>query len=253
MTLTSVPAHTGAPIPPGSSAGGLVKAPPCESAAGNSTAVPSPAPCASPDAEIRVEPWDDPVVERIGFSPQSSYVELFWLPVLGPSALLLVRRVADLLVEHADGVAVPADELARALGLGGTAGRHAPFPRAVARCVRYGMARAQGTGCLGFRRMVAPLPLRLARRLPSHLAERHAEWERAGHRLGDGARLRHRVRLLALEAAGGAPDWRAVERHLHLLGVHPALADDAVRWVAPALPAAWPGPGGPGQSVRPAP
>ncbi|MGH9299637.1 MAG: hypothetical protein ACRDZT_06945 [Acidimicrobiales bacterium] len=33
---------------------------------------------------LRVEAWPDPVVDEIGHDPRSSYVEIFWLPVLGP-------------------------------------------------------------------------------------------------------------------------------------------------------------------------
>jgi hypothetical protein len=195
--------------------------------------------------DLRVVAWEDPVVERLGFTPQSRYVELFWLPVLGPSACLLLRRMADLLVEAPAGVTVSTDDTARALGLGGAGGRHAPFPRALQRCVRYGLARPTAPDTVAFRRMVGPLPRRLVRRLPAELQQRHAGWEDAGPGAG-GATPLHRAKVIALESAGGAPHPAAVEQHLHALGVHPALADQAARWVADALPAAWPPrPGGP--------
>jgi len=38
----------------------------------------------APD-HLRVEAWTDPVVDRVGHDPRSTYVERFWLGVLGPS------------------------------------------------------------------------------------------------------------------------------------------------------------------------
>lgn len=125
---------------------------------------------------LRLVAWEDPVLERIGLAARSRYVEEFWLPVLGPSACLLLRRAADLLAAAPGGVTVPAEELARALGLGGVAGRHAPFPRAIARCVRFGMARRPDPDTVAFRRVVGPLPLRLVARLPPTLQTRHEQW-----------------------------------------------------------------------------
>ncbi len=45
--------------------------------------------------EITVKPWVDPVVEAHGFSPRSPYVETCWLPVLGPTATWLYRRLGS--------------------------------------------------------------------------------------------------------------------------------------------------------------
>ena len=44
---------------------------------------------------IRVTPWPDPVLDVIGHDPRSWYAETFWLPTLGPTALLLLRHLAD--------------------------------------------------------------------------------------------------------------------------------------------------------------
>ena len=42
---------------------------------------------------VRITPWIDPVVDRRGHDPRSSYVEQFWLGTLGPTATWLVRRL----------------------------------------------------------------------------------------------------------------------------------------------------------------
>ncbi len=125
---------------------------------------------------IRVVPWDDPLVESLGFDLRSRYVERFWLPVLGPSATWLLRRIADRLASDPEGFDLPLEDTARALGLGGVGGRHSPFNRALARCARYRALRHAGTGVVAVRRRLAPVPAHLARRFPMTLADEHRRW-----------------------------------------------------------------------------
>ena len=42
-----------------------------------------------PIGELTVRPWPDSVIDQVGHDPRSSYVERFWLGVLGPSTLRL--------------------------------------------------------------------------------------------------------------------------------------------------------------------
>jgi len=48
-----------------------------------------------PTDQLRVEAWDDPLVDRLGHDPRSTYTEHYWLGILGPSACWLLRRLAD--------------------------------------------------------------------------------------------------------------------------------------------------------------
>src|SRR3974377_617260 len=50
--------------------------------------------------------WEDRALEVVGFDPRSLYVETFWLPILGPSAILLLRRLADRLEAAPSGFAL---------------------------------------------------------------------------------------------------------------------------------------------------
>ena len=50
--------------------------------------------------QIRIVPWLDVVVDRVGIDPRSSYAEHFWLGLLGPSSLWLLRRLAAELDPH---------------------------------------------------------------------------------------------------------------------------------------------------------
>ena len=111
---------------------------------------------------LHVIAWIDPDVDRIGVDPRSWYVETFWLAVLGPSAIWLLRRLADRFDEAPEGFELDLDETARSLGLGGSDSRHSPLQRAADRCLRYGMARRIDHQALAVRRRVPPVTRRWA-------------------------------------------------------------------------------------------
>ena len=192
--------------------------PPRDAAAGDGSA---PVP-------LHVVAWDDPPDVRTGFDPRSLYVELFWLPILGPSAVLLLRRLADGLDATPQGFTLDPETTARSLGLGGSEGRHSAFRRTVGRCIRFGLVRQAAPGLLAVRRTVRPLPPRHVSRLPPPLREAHERWATP---IDVPRTLHRRARLLALEltAAGAGPE--AVERKLAGWGVDPTVAGDTARWL----------------------
>src|SRR3954469_10018177 len=56
----------------------------------------APMPVAIPDLStdvLTIRPWPDEVIDALGHDPRSAYVERFWLGVLGPSAIWLLRRL----------------------------------------------------------------------------------------------------------------------------------------------------------------
>jgi len=127
---------------------------------------------------IHLVRWSDPIVDARGYDPRSRYVETFWLPVLGPSATLLLRRFAMELEMAPSGVELDTDALARGLGLGVASGRRSPFRRALARCIRFGAARTLSAGTLAVRRRLAPVPTRHIAALPIALQDLHRTWPR---------------------------------------------------------------------------
>ena len=114
--------------------------------------------------------WADPVIDLVGYDPRSPYVERFWLPVLGPSTIWLLRRLASLLEERPGGSVVETARLARELGIGERTGPAAPFARTVKRCVDFQMARWEEPA-LAVRRRLPPLAQRHLRRLPDPLRQ----------------------------------------------------------------------------------
>jgi hypothetical protein len=128
---------------------------------------------------VHVMPWADPIVDQRGVDPRSSYVEHFWLGVLGPSATLLLRHLAERFDAEPEGFLLDLAAVAGALGLAARRGRNAPFPRAISRSIRFGMMRYLPPDTLAVRRRLGPLPRRLLLRLPDHVQAAHRDLERA--------------------------------------------------------------------------
>ena len=76
-------------------------------------------------SQLHVTSWNDNAIEKRGYPADSGFVELFWLPVLRPSATFLFRRLNWLLETFPEGVTVEMNELGRELGLGPCESKHA--------------------------------------------------------------------------------------------------------------------------------
>ena len=138
-----------------------------------------------PPSVVVVKPWRDPLVEGCGFPVSSAYVETAWLPILGPSATLALRRLGLLAMERPDGFEVDLAELAGDLGLGKAIGNSSVVVRTLRRLETFGMAHWRGE-VLEVRTAVAPLPARHADRLSPAVAAMHRQMVRvragsAGH------------------------------------------------------------------------
>ncbi len=181
------------------------------------------------DGPLLVVPWRDPEVERTGVGAHSPDVERHWLPLLGPTATVLLRRVVHGLLGSPGGYVVDRHDLAVAIGLGGAGGRNAPLPRALRRCMRYGVARRVkdrsgpgGAPAVAFRLMLPAAPAWG----PSPVVPPGPE----GPAGALDAQWRRAV-TLALEVGPLVPDRASLERYLHQVGTHPSLAGPAARAV----------------------
>lgn len=130
-------------------------------------------------ATLKIVPWVDPVVDRKGFNVNDPYIEMFWLPILGPTATWLYRRMVSGVLTQDDGFLVDMAELARGIGVAYTPGRHNPFARALHRCTMFGAAQQVATHpvhTIAVRRFLPLLPHRHLARLPEPLQIAHHDW-----------------------------------------------------------------------------
>jgi hypothetical protein len=183
-----------------------------------------------PTERLAISTWADPVIDELGHDPRSAYVERFWLGILGPSTVWLLRRLADGLDAEPEGYVLDLPDTARALGLGMRGGRHSPFLRSVERVCRFGAGRWQGPEELAVRRKLAPLTRTQLERLPPVLQAEHQAWLERDTPPASAAELRDRAHQLALSLLELGEDAAGTERQLHRWRFHPALAHEAVDW-----------------------
>ncbi len=128
-----------------------------------------------PEDHLVVTALPDPVLDTLGHDPRSTYVEQYWLSILGPSATLLLRRLARDLETSPDGFQLDPGQWALEMGVGAKGGKHGPFWRSIDRICRFGAARRNGRS-LAVRRRLPPLTRRQVDRLPDQLRVAHQRW-----------------------------------------------------------------------------
>jgi hypothetical protein len=114
----------------------------------------------------------DESTDAIGFDPRGAYVETYWLAVLGPSSIVVLRRLRDWLDDRPSGIVVALEDIGQSLGLGSGTGRSSLIVRTLDRLVNFEIAQI-AWDAYALQRTIPPLPPRLQRRLPVYLAERH--------------------------------------------------------------------------------
>lgn len=146
-----------------------------------------------PSLRLHAVPHPSAPVRRAGFALDHPYLEQCWAPIVGPTSVLLLRRMPMLWRE---GLSVEVDpaELAASLGLGTGTGRNSPLVRTLDRLERFGFAQQRILGDLEVFTEVAPVADRQLDRLPA--------WSRQRHQVLLGA---HLDRLAAPAATPPAP------------------------------------------------
>ena len=89
--------------------------------------------------EVTVRAWE---VDRDGplFPVQHPYVEMLWLPVIGPSSTWLLRRLSGWALACPEGLTVVLPELSESLGLGWSSGASSSVQRSMRRLIMFGLA-----------------------------------------------------------------------------------------------------------------
>jgi hypothetical protein len=177
-----------------------------------------------------IHPWPDAVIDTIGHDPRSLYAETFWLPTLGPTALLLLRHLATKFDERPGPLELPVAQASVALGLGERAGNSSPIVRSLARLETFELACSDGHETVAVRRNLPPVNRRHLRRLPEPVQAMHEEWCDARLAEGPHAEARRRARRVALALVEQGDEHDHVEHLLYATGFHPAICNDAARW-----------------------
>ena len=126
---------------------------------------------------VVVLPWPDPAMAATGEDPRGEYVERFWLGVVGPSVVLLVRRLARGFDEHPPGYVISLPDKERALGLSAGTARNSQMMRTIDRACMFGLMRRHDDE-LEVRTQVPRLTPRQLARLPLAVRRAHDDWLR---------------------------------------------------------------------------
>ncbi len=179
---------------------------------------------------ITVSAWPDPVIDTLGHDPRSEYVERFWLPTLGPTTLLLLRRLANHFDRAAEPLELDAPDLSQSLGVGARDGASTPLLRSFERLVMFDLATTTGPRAYAVRRTVPPVNRRHLHRLPMSLQRDHDEW--VADQLTSSAleHARRRARRLAFALFEQGDDLDHVERVLLGVGFHPTVCRESAQW-----------------------
>lgn len=179
-------------------------------------------------------PMAEPEFDNVGFDPRSHYAETFWLPVLGPSTLWLMRNLAQRFDTEPDGFTLDLHEVSTSLGIRSKGGRNNSFHRAFGRIVSFNMGRTIDDDTIAVRRVMPALHSGQVRRLTTRLQRLHHETIRARVEHREEDLLRSAKVGLTLLRLGDSPDL--VEQQLISWGVEPMIAQEAVNraWAAKA-------------------
>jgi len=165
-----------------------------------------------------------------GHELRSAYVEMFWLPVLGPSSILLLRMLASGLEHTPSGFTLDIVDTARSLGLGHRSGRNGPMMRTLDRCCSFGATRIDNGHQLLVRPTLPTLSPRQLARLPGSLQARHHSAATEAEPAPETHSAQARCRTLALSLLELGEDPVVAEQQLHRWRFHPAMAFASVQW-----------------------
>lgn len=181
-------------------------------------------------ATLTVTPWTDPIIDTLGHDPRSEYVERFWLPTLGPTTLLLLRRLATTFDRSPDAVTLDVADLSQSLGLGARKGSSSPLIRSVDRLIQFDLAVLMKPGHYVVRRNVPPINRRHMHRIPLALQREHEDW--VDTQLGESPleHARHRARRVAFALFEQREQLDQVEHTLLGIGFHPSVCRESAEW-----------------------
>ena len=123
---------------------------------------------------LHAVPHPSAPVRQAGFPLDHPYVEQCWAPVIGPTSVLLLRRLPVLWRESLS-VEVELEELSGSLGLGHSTGRNGSLQRTLDRLVRFRFAVVEGPADLAVFTEAPPVSAKNLERLPAWCQSQHVQ------------------------------------------------------------------------------
>jgi hypothetical protein len=175
---------------------------------------------------LAFQPWNDPHFDRWGSEPRSSYVERFWLPVLGPSSIVLARNIMAAFDSNNGGYRINSAVQAGSVGL-------APgqLRRVIERLVGFGLAKYCDPNTVALRTAWPLIGSSAIRQLPKAISQLHSDWILLTDTLDpDSVQQREFWRLTVAEHGKGASPVD-LDAALRRLGCAQQLRIELVDWI----------------------
>ncbi len=122
---------------------------------------------------LKVVRWEDPFIDKVGYEADGEYVELFYLNILGPSSLFLLRFLVKELLKSREHVDIDLDILSFRLGLNSKTSKKSLISRSLKRSISFGMIRRISHDTFAVRLYLPQLSLRQRQRFPQSLNLEH--------------------------------------------------------------------------------
>lgn len=124
--------------------------------------------------EVRVAYRPARPTHTLGYGAASVYVETFWLPLVGPTALLALRRLDAWLANAPGEITISVRVLGESLGIGAGTGRRSAVVRTLTRLVNFRLASIDSETYMIHRELPMLSPRQLGR-LPACLITAHQQ------------------------------------------------------------------------------
>jgi hypothetical protein len=177
------------------------------------------------DQLVRFEPWTEPHFTQWGFAARSSYAETFWLPVLGPSSLVLACSVTAGFDTQHGAFEITIDDQAAAIGLS-----PGQLRRVIERLISFGLAKR--TPAAVVLRTHWPVIERGAlHQLPAPLRRLHGDWFLLCDALNPDDVTNRCLWLLAVAAHARGTSPVEVDASLRRLLCNDAFRVELIEWI----------------------
>lgn len=182
---------------------------------------------------LQIVAWKDARPQDNGHDPRSMYVEMFWLGILGPSAVWLMRYLARLIEDApSEGTWLEVQNTALAIGLASGRNRTTVFERTIERLVRFNVASTVNSHTLGVSMNLPGLSSRQIARLPPELVGQHQQWMTNTRSRPDSQVSNARARELALTLLQLGESTEDTTAQLCRWRVTETIAHEATAWAS---------------------
>lgn len=161
------------------------------------------------------------------FFAYDPYIEAFLLPLLGPTATLLLNNLTIQSISENQSFQIDGSELSNRVGTGNRTGQCAPVFKQLSRLTKSGLIFEQGENEYLIPKTINPLPEYLVQRLSAKQRAEHDQWI---NRLSISplSTQRRRLKLLISRLEIMGTSQQRVNKALLSSGLHPSIISEAI-------------------------